>query len=88
MVFFCSPNPYTTTEGYYKNGHSFTKDNHIRLRDVLKNIKGKFVLSYNDDEFVRELYDEFTIKEVSRKNTLSSQSNTKEFKELIIKNYE
>ena len=30
---------------------------HIRLRDALMRIEGKFLLSYNDDEFIRSLYD-------------------------------
>ncbi|EAH6427856.1 DNA adenine methylase, partial [Campylobacter coli] len=30
---------------------------------MLKNIKGKFMLSYNDCELIRELYKDFNIKE-------------------------
>ncbi len=85
-LFYLGP-PYNGSENLYKNGHQFTKDDHIRLCELLKNIKGKFVLSYNNDEFIQGLYKDFNIKEVSRKNLLSSTSNTKEFKEVIIKNY-
>ena len=55
--FYCDP-PYYETEGYYHNvGEAgFTAKDHIRLRDMLTGIEGKFLLSYNDHPFVRELY--------------------------------
>lgn len=84
-LFYLDP-PYHETEKYYKNGTTFTQSDHIRLCNCLQNIKGKFILSYNDDSFIRGLYKDFNIIEVSRKNTLSPD-NTKEFKEVIIKNY-
>jgi len=40
-------------------------------------------LSYNDDEYIRELYKNFNIIAVERQNNLSSGS----FKELIITNF-
>lgn len=42
--FYCDP-PYFNTENYYAN-HDFNGDSHIRLAECLKNIKGKFGLSY------------------------------------------
>ncbi len=85
-LFYLDP-PYHETEKYYKNGNEFAEDDHVRLCESLKNIKGKFILSYNDDAFIRELYKDFNIIETTRKNTLSANSNTKAFNELIIKNY-
>ncbi len=41
-LFYLDP-PYHETEKYYKNGNAFTEEDHIRLRDVLKGIKGKFI---------------------------------------------
>jgi DNA adenine methylase len=35
---------------------------HDKLRDLLHNHKGKFILSYNDCEWVRENYKDFKIK--------------------------
>ena len=52
---------------------------------MLEEFKGKFILSYNDDEFIRDLYKNFKIDAVSRPNNLSC--TRKEFKELIIRNY-
>ena len=79
-LFYCDP-PYHTTEKYYDV--QFTEDDHLRLKNALNHIKGKFVLSYNDDEFIRELYKDYTIINVSRQNNLSKG----DYKEVIIKNF-
>ncbi len=42
----------------------FRKKDHTTLRDILTDIKGKFILSYNDCEVVRKLYRDLNIKEV------------------------
>lgn len=78
--FYCDP-PYHTTEKYYDV--QFAKADHMRLYGALAAIKGKFLLSYNDDDFVRDLYKNFNIIPVERNNNLSSGK----FKELIITNY-
>ncbi len=78
--FYCDP-PYHTTEKYYDV--QFTEADHIRLRDTLTAIRGRFLLSYNDDDFVRNLYKDFNISAVERNNSLS----VGRFKELIITNY-
>lgn len=59
VSFFYLDPPYHATEGYYQNigEDGFTEADHIRLRDALMRIEGKFLLSYNDDAFVRGLYD-------------------------------
>lgn len=79
-LFYCDP-PYHTTEHHYSE--RFTEDDHRRLKNVLENIKGRFVLSYNDDEFVRELYSGYGIIAAERQNNISSGI----FKEVIIKNF-
>ena len=73
---------------YDMGGCSFGKKQHILLRDMLKNIKGNFVLSYNDDDFIRNLYDGFDIQEVERSNNLSLNDGKRDvYKELIISNF-
>ena len=71
--FYCDP-PYHATEGYYQNigEDGFTEKDHIRLRDTLLSMEGKFLLSYNDDAFVRELYDApgIQIESVTRLNNI------------------
>lgn len=79
-LFYCDP-PYHTTEKHYSE--QFSEADHYRLNGVLTALKGRFILSYNDDDFVRELYKDFNIQAVSRQNNLS----TGQFKEVIIKNY-
>ena len=51
--FFYADPPYFSSEGMYEVG--FGWDDHVRLRDTLKSIKGKFLLSYNDCPEIREL---------------------------------
>ena len=65
------------------SGYVNAREDHERLCACLRSIKGRFVLSYNDDEYVRELYRDFNITAVSRQNNLSRG----EYKELIITNY-
>lgn len=79
-LFYCDP-PYHKTEKYYDA--EFSNNDHERLNSCLKAIKGRFILSYNDDDYIRELYKDFNITAVSRQNNL----NRGEYKELIITNY-
>lgn len=85
-LFYLDP-PYHGTEKYYTA--AFSQDDHRRLNAVLKGIKGKFLLSYNDDNFVRDLYSSFKIEPISRQNNLLMRSDgaEKQFNELIISNY-
>ena len=60
--FFYLDPPYVSTESYYKNTGGFGIEEHKLLSKLLKNIKGKFLLSYNNHPLVRELYKDFNIK--------------------------
>jgi len=79
--------PYYGTERYYQS--LFSGDDHIRLNRTLQGAKGKFLLSYNDCDFVRDLYKDFIIEEVQRNHNLRNKYDDKEktYCELIIKNY-
>lgn len=78
--------PYYGAEKYYQN--KFSEVDHKRLYSCLKNIKGKFILSYNDCEFTRKLYKDFNIEGVQRQDSLRARYKTgNRYKELIIKNY-
>lgn len=48
-TYFYADPPYWKTENYYSN-HDFDRNDHERLSNVLKNIQGKFSLSYYDFE--------------------------------------
>jgi len=60
-LFYLDP-PYYETEKYYPD--RFMPEDHVRLKEALDVIKGKFVLSYNDCEYIRELYRGYHIIEV------------------------
>lgn len=83
-LFYLDP-PYVGTEGYYNC--DFGIEDHRRLKDLLKNIKGRFVLSYNDNEFIRNLYGDFNTEGISRNSNLTNKKEAKEYKELIITNF-
>lgn len=60
-LLFLDP-PYVKTEMYYKQlAGQFTQQDHLKLRDLLAEHKGIFVLSYEADSFVSDLYSDFTI---------------------------
>ena len=87
--FYCDP-PYYKTENYYMGG-GFGRADHKRLADLLCGIKGKFLLSYNDCEEIRELYDRpgILIEGISRLSNLAQRyENGKEYPELLISNYD
>lgn len=83
-LFYLDP-PYYKTEKYYKN--QFSYEDHERLRDSLAKIKGKFILSYNNDDYIRKLYSDFNILEIDRRRLLEANSNSQIFKEIIVKNF-
>ena len=88
--FYVDP-PYWKTENYYSL-HDFDTDDHKRLADVLKNIEGRFSLSYYDfeqlhdwfpeDEYEWELRD--FVKPASAQKGRSQSKGT----ELLIMNYQ
>lgn len=84
-LFYLDP-PYVGTESYYNI--PFSIEDHQKLAEILKGIKGRFILSYNDDPLIRCLYNSFSIESITRKQTLSGKGdNTTIFQEVIIKNF-
>lgn len=83
-LFYLDP-PYYDAEKYYPD--RFQPEDHIRLRDALRQLKGKFLLSYNDCSEIRKMYADFTIIEVCRNDSLVAKKETRQYRELIIKNY-
>jgi len=87
-TFFYLDPPYYDYEKYYKWG--FKKSQHLLLRDSLKNIKWKFLLSYNDTPEIRKLYKKFNIiksKEIDYTLWWSAHWKKKRVSELYISNY-
>lgn len=92
-LFYLDP-PYINKEYYYNtNNVNFKLSDHKRLAEILKKIKGKFILSYYEDPLARELYQGFIIlKKDSVKHAQGVTRNTKIKKkqkttELLIMNY-
>ncbi|MPM13705.1 Modification methylase DpnIIA [bioreactor metagenome] len=93
VSFFYADPPYFETEKYYKNvgEDGFKKEDHIRLRDTLMGIEGKFLLSYNDCSFIRELYDapNIQIESYTRINNIKQRyDNGAQFPEILVANYD
>ncbi|MBU5255181.1 DNA adenine methylase [Tissierella praeacuta] len=93
ISFFYLDPPYYETEKYYKNvgEGGFQEKDHIRLRDTLMNIEGKFLLSYNDCDFIREIYDapNIQIESFTRINNIKQRyDNGAQFPEILVANYD
>jgi len=78
------------TEFYYKKGAgNFGMEEHIRLRDVLKGIKGKFLLSYEDHPDIRKLYKGYKVEVVKtvKRSLNNRQADAKSANEILICNH-
>jgi DNA adenine methylase len=87
-LFYIDP-PYYDTAGYVD---PFEHQDYLDLAKVLSSIKGRFILSLNDHEKVREMFSEFSIKRVTLKysagnSRTASQTRSIERGEVIIKNF-
>ncbi|MHB1954417.1 MAG: DNA adenine methylase, partial [Sulfobacillus sp.] len=82
--FYCDP-PYYNLTGYHQ--HPFTREDHLRLRDTLASVKGKWLLSINDHPDVRDWYADFPIEPIDVHYTISRQKTGKKSGELLIRNY-
>ena len=84
--FYCDP-PYFTSEYVYDCG--FTWEDHLRLYHALADMKGKFLLSYNDCPEIRELYQGYHFFDFKRVHSMAQKYEAgKEFPELLIANYD
>lgn len=85
-LFYLDP-PYYGTEKYYQA--QFAQEDHERLYQELKDIKGKFILSYNNCDYVWARYENFHIESINRNNNLTARySNVdKRYGEVMIRNY-
>ena len=84
-TFFYLDPPYYTKEHLYdrEDANAFTK--HDELAAILKQIKGKFLLSYNNDPHIKQLYDGCIVEEVETQYSVSGAFQTET--ELLIRNY-
>lgn len=84
--FFFDP-PYEKTRSIY--GYGEHKDfDFVRLLEILRGIKGRFLMTINDSARIRELFKEFTVKSTrvyARWSRKTKRADSR--KELLIMNY-
>ena len=87
FVFFDSPY-YNTFDTYQSGG--FDKDSHLRLAALFKILTEKGVycmLTNSNEEFIKELYQDYNTKIVSVKRMINCNPSKRTGKEIIITNY-
>lgn len=80
---YCDP-PYYEAERY---AVEFPRSDHQRLHDVLAQHRGFAMVSYNNCDYIRRLYEDFFIYEVERPNSQSKKKNDI-YREYIMTNYD
>ncbi|MBC17047.1 MAG: adenine methyltransferase [Desulfovibrio sp.] len=85
-TFFYLDPPYYGTEFFYGRG-LFTKNDFVELAEILRGVKGKFLLSLNDCKEVRDIFDGFDIITTKTKYTVGGGKKMKTAGEVFIKNY-
>ena len=84
---FCDP-PYLDTVGY-KQG--FNEKDHRDLAEILRNTKGKWILTINDHPLFHDLYSEYIIDMIDIQLSIEKMENNdsrKTYSNLIIRNYD
>lgn len=84
FFFFDPPYHVEGAKSYVKH---FTEENFIEFEEILRNMKGKFLLTINDDDFIRDLFSKSYRIEETRTRYSVTQETKKHFKELYIMNY-
>lgn len=79
-TFFFIDCPYLGNETYYENHNFLKKKNHKELAKIIKKIKGRFLISYQDRPLMRKLYDGYNFYKYTGTNFISKP-------EIAITNY-
>lgn len=78
---------------YGKKGEDHKSFNHEKFLNSVLNLKGKWLITYNDNEWIREKYKDFIIKDAEYRYCMafsteeSGEKKTRMKNELIITNY-
>jgi DNA adenine methylase len=83
--FFYLDPPYSMSEDYKYYDNQYI--NIHKLYNILKNIKGKFLFSYDDNKEVKQLFKDFKIINVITTYIHTQNIEKRKVKEIIIKNY-
>lgn len=91
VFIFLDPPYYSATKSklYGKKGDLHTSFNHQKLCDKLKKTKHKFLLTYDDSSYIRELYKDFYLYEYSVQYGMNNYKQAQAAKgaELLISNF-
>lgn len=86
--FYFDPPYYNTFSGYLKD--VFSEESHVELSKLCELIDtkgGKFVLSNSNEDFVRNLYSKFEIKDIEVKRSISAKTESrKKINEIVVYN--
>jgi DNA adenine methylase len=89
--YYTDPPYYIVGEGDYYSNHDFGREDHERLANVLKNIEGKFSLSYYDFVLLHEWFPEteykWEKKEFAKAAAAKKGKSQNMGEELLIMNY-
>ncbi|WP_292940076.1 DNA adenine methylase [Novosphingobium sp.] len=83
-LFYLDP-PYYGCERDYGEG-MFTREEFAAMAELLRGVKGRFLLSLNDHPDVREIFAGFRFEEEAVRYTLAGMANSKVVGEVIISN--
>lgn len=87
-TFFYLDPPYFVADDSKYYQFVFKEADHLRLKSLCQSMKGKFILSYENDVSVREFYKEFYIEETPEVDVSSSNKSEKDIvRELVISNF-
>ena len=88
---YADPPYYIVGEGSYYSKHDFTREDHLRLANTLKSIKGKFSLSYYDFDQLSEWFpkDQYSWKSKKFAKAAAAKKGTTQNmgEEILIMNY-
>jgi len=82
-VFYMDP-PYYKMP-FYK--HNFSHKDFFKMAELLSDIKGKFLISLNNERFIRDTFAKFNIRTVNTKYSANHASENKDAQELLITNF-
>jgi len=85
-TFFYVDPPYYGCENYYGDD-IFDRNDFTILRDILAKISGSFILSINDVDHIRDLFQDFCIETVKTSYSAGGAHRKKKVNELLIMNY-
>lgn len=80
--------PYDSTFSDY-DGNSFTKEDHVRLANVLENVNCKWMMAIGKTDFIKDLYKNFYVSEYDKTYMYQARGeyDNKHTTHLIITNY-